>query len=83
LLVVIDDFDGFELSLMFESDVWAGKWNAISKLRKYAVIGGPSFARGAASFFGSFLPMDIRTFERDHEKEAWSWLGAAPLLEAR
>jgi hypothetical protein len=82
LLVIIDDFEGFEPSMMFESDLWSGKWNAISNVRKYGVIGGPSFARGAASFFGAFLPMEIRTFERGDEKDAWQWIGATPLIEA-
>ncbi len=78
LMVVIENYDGFDLSLLVDPALWKGKVASLSHVRRYAVVGGPAAMRGAAAFFGAFLPMEIRTFERGHESEAWHWLDAKP-----
>lgn len=80
LMVIIEDYDGFDLSLLADPAVWKGKAAGIAHVRRYAVVGGPPAVRNAAVFFGAFLPVDIRSFERGNESEAWHWLNAAPLV---
>ena len=80
LMVIIEDYDGFDRSLLADPTVWKGKAAGIARIRRYAVVGGPAAIRNAAVFFGAFLPVDIRSFERGNESEAWHWLSAAPLV---
>lgn len=82
LMVIVDDFEGFEPQILFDAATWSAKRESLSRVRRYAVVGGPSFIRNAASFFGAFIPVEIKAFERHEEEEAWQWLNAAPLLAA-
>ena len=82
LMVIVDDFEGFDAQILFDAGTWSTKRESLSHVRRYAVVGGPSFIRNAASFFGAFMPVEIKAFERHEEDEAWQWLNAAPLLAA-
>ena len=82
LMVIVDDFDGFDAQILFDAGAWSSKRESLSHVRRYAVVGGPAFIRSAAGFFGAFMPVEIKAFERDDEDEAWQWLNAAPLLAA-
>lgn len=82
LLVIVDDFEGFEPQILFDAGAWSTKRESLSHVRRYAVVGGPSFLRNAAGFFGAFMPVEIKAFERHEEDDAWQWLNAAPLLAA-
>lgn len=82
LMVIVDDFDGFDAQILFDAGTWSSKRESLSHVRRYAVVGGPAFIRRAAGFFGAFIPVEIKAFERHEEDEAWQWLNAAPLLAA-
>ena len=82
LLVIVDEFDGFDPQILLDSATWSTKSASISHVRRYAVVGGPAFMRSAAGLFGAFIPVEIKTFERGDESAAWQWLNAAPLLAA-
>ncbi len=82
LLVIVDEFEGFDPQILLDAATWNAKGASISHVRRYAVVGGPSFMRSAAGLFGAFIPVEIKTFERGDEQAAWQWLNAAPLLAA-
>ncbi|MEN0001411.1 MAG: STAS/SEC14 domain-containing protein [Pseudomonadota bacterium] len=80
LMVIIREFEGFELGILFDAQNWKSKSTSIARINKYAVVGGPSFVAATAQFIGSFLPVDIKTFVLDDVEDAWAWVGARPLL---
>ncbi|WP_306117771.1 MULTISPECIES: STAS/SEC14 domain-containing protein [unclassified Roseitalea] len=82
LMVIVDEFEGFEPKMLFEGATWSTKGSSLSHVRRYAIVGGPAALRSTASFMGAFMPVEIKAFERDEEDAAWKWLNAGPLLAA-
>lgn len=80
LMVTIRDFEGFDAGMLFDAQTWKAKSMSLSHIRKYAVVGGPSYLVSTAQFIGGFLPVDIKAFTSDELDEAWNWIGARPAL---
>ncbi|MEO0544092.1 MAG: STAS/SEC14 domain-containing protein [Pseudomonadota bacterium] len=80
LMVIIRDYEGFELGMLLDGATWKSKTNSITQIDQYAIVGGPPFLTATAQFVGSFLPVEIKTFELKELDEAWKWLGARRLL---
>ncbi|MEO1703253.1 MAG: STAS/SEC14 domain-containing protein [Pseudomonadota bacterium] len=80
LMVIVREYEGFELGMLFDTDTWKSKTGSISQIDQYAIVGGPPFLAATAQFVGSFLPITIKTFKLDELDEAWAWLGARALL---
>jgi hypothetical protein len=80
LMVIIDELDGFDPAILFDTGTWSTKAQSLSHVGRYAVVGGPDYVRRTAAFMGTFIPVEIRAFARDEEDEAWAWLNAGPLL---
>ncbi|MEL6919677.1 MAG: STAS/SEC14 domain-containing protein [Pseudomonadota bacterium] len=80
LMIIIRDFEGFELGMLFDGETWRAKSASLSHIDKYAVVGGPASLTSTAQFIGGFLPVDIKAFSLDEKDKAWAWVGARPLL---
>ncbi|MCR9135521.1 MAG: STAS/SEC14 domain-containing protein [Alphaproteobacteria bacterium] len=74
LLVRIGRFDGFDWSALFSESTFMGKLHAIKHLRRYAVIGGPSWFQTAIAVFDPLFRVEVRHFDYDAEAEAWRWI---------
>ncbi|MCY6379987.1 STAS/SEC14 domain-containing protein [Hoeflea prorocentri] len=74
LLVRLGRYDGFDWSALFSEKTYVGKYQAIRHMRRYALVGGPTWAANAIGFFGPLFRMDVRHFELDDETEAWKWI---------
>lgn len=81
LIVIIDEFEGFDPAILFDTGTWSSKAKSLSHVGRYAIVGGPGHVRNTASFLGAFMPVEIKAFARSEEDEAWAWLNAGPLLE--
>ncbi|MEQ8399467.1 MAG: STAS/SEC14 domain-containing protein [Roseitalea porphyridii] len=82
LMVIIEELEGFDPAILFDTGTWSAKAQSLSHVGRYAVVGGPDYVRRTAGFLGAFMPVEIKAFERDEEEAAWAWLNAAPLLAA-
>lgn len=50
------------------------KIGALTHVRRYAIVGAPDWMEAAAKLAARVASVDIRTFDRDEENEAWAWL---------
>ena len=78
LLARIRAFPGFDVGALRSSELWRMKARSLDRVRRYAIVGGPGWLSGTATFLGHFLEPDIRYFEADEEERAWEWIGAEP-----
>lgn len=83
LLVAIDDYEGFELGMIFDAKTWKTKTASLSHINRYAIVGGPSFLTSTAQFMGAFMPVDIKVFAKGEMNDALKWLDEKPLLANR
>lgn len=56
----------------------AFKMNALKRVDRYALVGGPDWLRILTESMSPMFPFAIRHFEPDSEEEAWTWLEARP-----
>ncbi|WP_419911096.1 STAS/SEC14 domain-containing protein [Hoeflea sp.] len=74
LLMRIGRYDGFDWETLLSDTAYVGKVHAIRHMKRYAIVGGPSWAAGATRFFSPLFRLDVRHFELDNETEAWKWV---------
>ncbi|HMQ57923.1 MAG TPA: STAS/SEC14 domain-containing protein [Rhizobiaceae bacterium] len=77
LLVRISDWEGFDWSAIFADGTWAAKTNSLKHIRRYALVGGPGWLRGATAALAPFFSMQIRCFALEDERDSWTWLEQA------
>jgi hypothetical protein len=53
------------------------KAEALRRIDRYAVVGGPEWTAGLLKVVAPLLPQAARHFARGDEAEAWTWLGGA------
>ncbi|MEP0548167.1 MAG: STAS/SEC14 domain-containing protein [Rhodothermales bacterium] len=76
LLVRAEDFDGVRPGA-FTAELPHMKQEALRRIERYAVVGGPGWLVGLVRAFAPLLPMEVRHLEADEEAEAWAWLREA------
>ena len=74
LLIRIGRYDGFDINTLFSDVVYAGKLHTIKHMRRYALVGGPSWMGNLVAFFDPLFRMEARHFSLDEETEAWNWI---------
>ena len=74
LLVRIGRYDGFDINALFSDVTYAGKLHAIKHMRRYALVGGPSWMANMMAFFNPLFRMEARHFDLDDETAAWTWI---------
>lgn len=78
VIVVIHDYEGFDWDAAWREQTIIGKTNALKHIRKYAVVGGPSWMASVMGMFKPFLSIEMKHFEMDAIGEAWEWIEARP-----
>lgn len=74
LLIRIGRYDGFDINALFSDVAYAGKLHAIKHMRRYALVGGPSWMGNLVAFFDPLFRMEAHHFSLDEETEAWNWI---------
>ncbi|MEP7074456.1 MAG: STAS/SEC14 domain-containing protein [Acidobacteriota bacterium] len=82
VLARIKNFDGFDFYGLFNDDLYRIKYQALSHVDKYAVVGPPSWMRNALELIGPIFDMKLRVFDTDQEADAWEWVGASQAMLA-
>lgn len=77
----IRDLSGFQIGGLISGDYFAMKREALARLERYAVVGGPAWLRTLLNTLSPMFKAEIRHFELDDEDAAWAWLGARPVSE--
>lgn len=66
-----------EPASLFEERYFSFKKAALSRVERYAVVGGPAWLRLMVKATAPFMPFTLRYFDAADEKEAWDWVGAS------
>ena len=82
ILMRLGRYDGFDWNTLFSDTAYIGKLQAIRHMKRYALVGGPSWAAGATQFFGPLFRMEVKHFELQDETEAWQWVYGNPETDA-
>ncbi len=74
ILIVITRWDGIDLGAAFDSKALGAQARANSHVRRYAVVGAPSWAAAMINMFAPLTPVEEKTFEGEYEAQAWAWI---------
>ncbi len=78
----VKHFAGFDPSVLMQSGLVSMKLSAMEKVERYAIVGAPDWMRRIIDAIDPVFPdMDMRTFPKDQEDEAWKWLESEPTNE--
>ena len=70
--------DRAEIASLFNPDYYRMKFDALNRLERYAIIGGPGWLKAWISLLDPLFKVEVRHFPAEDEKAAWEWLGAKP-----
>lgn len=74
LLVKFENFDGFDWSAIFTDTTYAAKTQSLDHIRRYAIVGAPSWMSTIAAVFDPLFTLELKSFDLTDEGEAWAWL---------
>lgn len=77
VLVRVEEMPGVPWSAL-KGDLARAKMEALRRVRRYAVVGGPAWLSSAVSLLDPLLRVEVRAFRAEEEAEAWTWIGAQP-----
>jgi hypothetical protein len=78
----IKNWEGFDLSSVINDDYVKVKFQALSKVEKYAIIGGPAWMRNFIELMQPLFSVEMRVFDATEEEAAWDFVGARQALLA-
>jgi len=76
LLVRVKMFDGFDPAILTNGSLMGTKVNAISHLRRYAIVGAPKWMTTIIGGVGGLIPVEMKTFDPSEDDAAWTWVRA-------
>ncbi|MHC5307049.1 SpoIIAA family protein [Bartonella sp. LJL80] len=79
MIVIFKEYEGIDWGALFNEDTAAIRSEAFKKLRRYAIVGGPSWLNLAIEFFRPFGKIDAKWFSLEDENEAWAYINAKPI----
>jgi hypothetical protein len=82
VLARLKDFNGFDLTALFDDDLAKMKYKSLSKVERYAVVGAKPWMRNFIELLSPLFSTQIRVFEMSEEAAAWEWVGAQQALLA-
>ena len=77
LLVRVRRIGSVDWGLLTDERFRRMKLEGIGHIARYAIVGAPDWMEAIANLAGRATPIDIRTFDRDDEADAWNWLANA------
>lgn len=68
-------WDGFDPALMTDGSIMGSKFGMIGHMKRYAIVGAPSWMQGIISAMGPAMPFEMRFFDMKDEPAAREWVG--------
>ncbi len=75
VLAMFMRWDGFDPALLLDGSTMASKFGLIGHLKRYAIVGAPSWIRSLVSAMGPVMPFEMRFFDKNDEASAREWVG--------
>ncbi|MBI0025159.1 STAS/SEC14 domain-containing protein [Bartonella sp. M0187] len=79
MIVIFKEYDGIDWESLFNEDTVRIRAEAFKKLRRYAIVGGPSWLNLAIEFFRPFGRIETKWFASENIDKAWDYIGAKPV----
>lgn len=79
MIVIFKEYDGIDWESLFNEDTARIRAEAFKKLRRYAIVGGPSWLNLAIEFFRPFGRIETKWFASKNIDKAWDYIGAKPV----
>lgn len=74
------NFNGFDLLAVFDDDLIKLKYQSLSKIERYAVVGPSPWLRNFLELLDPMFGVEIKVFDENDEAAAWEWVGASQAL---
>jgi hypothetical protein len=78
MLLIMTDFKGMDADAAFDREALGAQARSIRHVRKYGVVGAPTWARAMIEVSDFLSPVDAKTFDLAEEPEAWAWIEESP-----
>ena len=79
MIVIFKEYDGIDWESLFNEDTANIRAEAFKKLRRYAIVGGPSWLNLAVEFFRPFGRVETKWFASENIDKAWDYIEAKPV----
>lgn len=79
MIIIFKEYDGIDWESLFNEDTAKIRAEAFKKLRRYAIVGGPSWLNLAIEFFRPFGRIETKWFASENIDKAWDYIGAKPV----
>jgi hypothetical protein len=77
MLLIMSNYEGSDLGAKFNGYANEVKVRSVAHIRKYVVVGAPTFARAMIKLSGTVIPVETKTFDLAEEAAAWAYLAEA------
>ena len=74
MLLIMTNFEGSDLAAKFSGEAAAVQMRSLGHVRKYAVVGAPTWAGALIELSGAVSPVETKTFQLGDEALAWRWV---------
>lgn len=74
MLLLIPHYEGTELGAVFDTEALKAQARSARHVRRYAVVGGPVWAKAMINLFSPLSPVEAKTFGKDEAQAAWRWV---------
>lgn len=78
MLIVMRFYDGMETGAVINSEAMKAGARSLRHVRRYAVVGAPTWATAMINILSPLTPVEEKTFPLEREAEARAWVGAPP-----
>lgn len=78
VIVIFDEYDGIDWTAFLRPDTVKMGHDLKSKIKRYAIVGGPGWLSLAINFLHPALSADIRWFDTNAIENAWLFIDAHP-----
>lgn len=79
MIVIFKEYDGIDWESLFNEDTARIRAEAFKKLRRYAIVGGPSWLKLAVEFFRPFGRVETKWFGSEQTDDGWNYIDAKPI----
>ena len=74
MLIIMSNYEGSDLGATFDGYAASVKARSVAHIRRYVVVGAPTFAKTMVNLSGFVMPVETKTFDLEDEAAAWAWL---------
>lgn len=77
MLITMPGYDGAEFGAVFDKEGLGAMLRANAHVRRYAVVGAPTWAKAMINLLSPLTPVETKAFDSGDEGDAWAWVGGS------